>query len=137
MIAQGTALSRSALAGLCILVVDDNDDARALLRSVLEFYGATVLTAGSASQALETLELIVPDLLVSDIGMPDEDGYSLLRTIRAFEPERGGQIPAVACTGFPREYDRAGSYEAGFQAHLTKPIQPVQLMAAIAPLVGR
>ena len=137
MIAQGTALSRSALAGLCILVVDDNDDARALLRSVLEFYGATVLTAGSASQALETLELIVPDLLVSDIGMPDEDGYILLRTIRAFEPERGGQIPAVACTGFPREYDRTRLREAGFQAHLTKPIQPVQLMAAITPLVGR
>ena len=137
MPAHAPSLSRSRLAGLRILVVDDTADTLRLLSFVLERYGAEVLTASSAAEAFEQVTRQAPDVLVSDIGMPGEDGYSLMRRIRALEPERGGQIPALACTGFSWQYDRGQSLAAGFQAHLAKPIDLTALVHEIAHLAGR
>ena len=131
------SLSSSTLAGLRILVVDDSADTLELLSFVLEQYGATALTASSAAEAFELVTQEAPDILVSDIAMPGEDGYSLMRRIRALGPERGGQIPALACTGFSWQYDSAQSLAAGFQAHLAKPIDPTALVHEIAHLAGR
>ena len=132
-----SALASSVLAGLSVLVVDDNEDTLALLTIVLEIYGAQVVTAGSAREALEAFVQAKPDVLVSDIGMAEGDGYSLIQKIRTLEAERGGQVPAIAFTGFAREYDRARSLAAGFQAHLTKPVEPEELVAAVADLARR
>lgn len=121
------------LAGLEILVVDDEPDARYLLNFLLEQYGATVKTAESARMALECLESFQPDLLVSDLGMPEMDGYALIRKIRA----EGRSFNAIAVTAYAREEDRNAALEAGFQAHVTKPIEPTELVKTIATLAGR
>jgi signal transduction histidine kinase/ActR/RegA family two-component response regulator len=126
------------LQGLHVLVVDDEDDTRELLQIVLEKAGADVKTANSAAAALEAVALEVFDVLISDIGMPDEDGYSLLAKVRALANERGGKAPAAAAlTAYVTETDRIRVLQAGFQMHVPKPISPDELIAVVANLAGR
>ena len=122
------------LDALRILVVDDSTDGRALTSLVLTQAGASVTAAASVREALQMLEGERPDVLVSDIGLPDEDGFGLIRQIRQGEAKHGGFLPAVALTGYARAEDRARSLAAGFQAHVTKPFDPAKLMAAIATI---
>jgi PAS domain S-box-containing protein len=125
------------LSGLSVLVVDDEADARELLRQILEGCGSQVITAGSAAEAIAAFENAPPDILVSDIGMPDEDGYSLIRRIRALPADKGGRTPAIALTAYARVEDRVRALTAGFQVHVPKPIEPVELAAVVASLAGR
>ncbi|MCA1634436.1 MAG: response regulator [Acidobacteria bacterium] len=122
---------------LRVLIVDDEEDTRDLLRAVLEQCGSEVVTAGSATEALEALEKSKPDVLISDIGMPEEDGYALISKIRALPTECGGKVPAIALTAYARTEDRVRALVAGFQVHLPKPIEPVELVAVVASLAGR
>jgi signal transduction histidine kinase/ActR/RegA family two-component response regulator len=119
------------LDALRILVVDDNADGRTLTSLVLTQAGASVKGVASVREALRMLELERPDALVSDIGLPDHDGYELIRQIRQYEADHGGFLPAVALTGYARAEDRARILAAGFQAHVAKPVDPVELTAAI------
>jgi signal transduction histidine kinase/ActR/RegA family two-component response regulator len=130
---QGSPPPRSQrLDDMRILVVDDHDDGRTLTTLVLTQGGASVEAVASAREALELFKVRRPDVLVSDIGLPDEDGYSLVREIRSREQEHGGFLPAVALTGYARADDRARALAAGFQAHVPKPVFPAELIAAIA-----
>lgn len=122
-----------SLAGLLVLVVDDEEDTRQLLVQTLTQYGATVVTANSAENALQAIENQHPDILVSDIGMPDEDGYSLIRKARAANID----IPAIALTAFTRAQDRMRALSSGFQNHVAKPVEPEELATVIASLTGR
>ncbi|MBD2104063.1 response regulator [Leptolyngbya sp. FACHB-261] len=122
------------LQGIRVLIVDDEADARELLTIALEQFGATVTATASASEALTVLQQLRPDVLVSDIGMPGEDGYILIRQIRALKAEQGGQTPAVALTAYVREEDRALAIRAGFQVHVSKPVEPVKLAMVVASL---
>jgi CheY-like chemotaxis protein len=125
------------LAGLTLLVVDDDEDGRELARRVLVECNARVLSAGSAADALALVESQRPDMMISDIGMPEMDGFTLLKNVRALGEARGGALPAIALTAFARPEDRAQALEAGFAAHLVKPVEPQQLLAAIAAAVDR
>jgi PAS domain S-box-containing protein/excisionase family DNA binding protein len=125
------------LKDLCVLIVDDEEDARDLLKTVLVQCGAEVRAAASAVEALAVIERERPDVIVCDIGMPGEDGYALIGRVRALPPERGGKTPAVALTAYAREEDRARALAAGFQVHLSKPIQPSKLLAVLASVAGR
>ncbi|MBE9167299.1 response regulator [Pleurocapsales cyanobacterium LEGE 06147] len=127
----------SALKGLQVLIVDDEPDAREFLAFLLEHKGASVTAFASANEALNFLMHSKPDLLISDIGMPEVDGYTLLRQIRALTPEQGGQIPAIALTAYAREIDQQQAIAAGFQKHIAKPIQPEELMRVITHLTRR
>ncbi len=118
-----------------MLVVDDQPDARELAARVLAECGAEVATAASASDALPLVERVRPAVLVSDIGMPDVDGYELLRRVRALGPARGGTVPAIALTAFARDEDRVHALRAGFVLHLGKPVEPAELVAAVASIV--
>lgn len=131
--------SSPRLDGLRILVVDDDADTRDLLTHTLEAFGAKVMAATSADEAISALtESSIPmDILISDIGMPDEDGYALLRRVRALEPENGGKIPAIALTAYARTQDRRATLLDGFQSHVAKPVEPAELIAVIANLAGR
>jgi len=122
---------------LRVLVVDDDDDSLEVLREILEGAGAEVLTARSVRAALESFDGRPPDVLLSDIGMPGEDGHALIRRIRGLPPERGGRVPAAALTAYTQVEDRAAALSAGFQAWLSKPIEPADLTAAVARLAGR
>ncbi|MEH1943986.1 MAG: ATP-binding protein [Nostoc sp.] len=124
-----------ALVGLQILVVDDNPDTRELVSFILQQSGAKVIAVGSVNEALKTLLRAEPDVLVSDIGMPDEDGYALIRKVRIREAARGKKIPAVALTAFARDEESKLALEAGFHVHLSKPIEPDNLVAVVANLV--
>jgi signal transduction histidine kinase len=123
-------LPTGKLAGLRILAVDDEEDTRELLVVVLEQQGATVDAAASCSEALALLERSSPDVLVSDIGLPGADGYELIRTLRAREGA-GTRLPAIALTAYARREDRRLALEAGFQAHVAKPVDPVELVNAV------
>lgn len=125
------------LSGLRILVVDDAPDMRDLFATVLECYGAMVETVGSADEAINSLERNRLDVLVSDIGMPGEDGYALMRRVRALSPKSGGQIPALALTAYARAEDRMRALAAGYQMHVAKPVAPAELAVAVASLAGR
>ncbi|MBD2102633.1 PAS domain S-box protein [Leptolyngbya sp. FACHB-261] len=125
------------LEDLKILVVDDEADARELLIAVLQAAGAQVKAVSSASEALSVLPKFQPHVLVSDIGMPDEDGYRLIQRLRSLSAEQGGKIPAVALTAYAREQDRRQALSAGFQTHLSKPIDPADLVVVVASLAGR
>jgi CheY-like chemotaxis protein len=118
------------------LVVDDEADTRQLISHSLTRRGAEVKTCGSAGEALALLKQWRPDVLLSDIGMPDEDGYSLIKKVRALPPERGGHTPAAAFTAYAREQDRERALAAGYQMHIAKPISSDQLVSAIAQLAG-
>ena len=126
-----------SLQGLRILVVDDEPDTRELIEEVLKECGAEVITSPSAAEALVALEKHKPDVLVSDLGMPDEDGYSLITKVRALPSERGGDIPAAALTAYARSEDRMRVLRSGFQFHLPKPVDSAELVTVVASLAGR
>ena len=117
--------------------MDDEADARQLLAAMLERCGAEVKTCASTGEALEALEQYRPDILVSDIGMPGEDGYTLMEKVRALEPEGGERIPAVALTAYARVEDRMRALSAGYNMHVPKPVEPAELVMVIASLTGR
>ena len=122
------------LKGIRVLVVDDEPDARETLREILEHCNAEVLTAGSAAEALEILPRWRPDVLLSDIGMPGEDGYELVRRVRTLSAEQGGRTPAAALTAFARGEDRRAALRAGFQMHVAKPVEIEELASVVASL---
>jgi PAS domain S-box-containing protein len=119
------------LTGIRVLAVDDEPDARELLSVLLSQYGAEVLTVNSATEVLERLESFQPNVLVSDIGMPQMDGFALIQQIRALPSEKGGQIPAIALTAYARQEDYQQIIANGYQRHVTKPLDPEQLVQAI------
>ena len=123
------------LQGIRILVVDDDDNTREFLTFLLELHQANVIAVASADEAVASLTQFQPDLLLSDIGMPNVDGYMLMRQVRALPPEQGGQIPAIALTAYAGEIDYQQAMAAGFQKHMPKPIEPAKLVEAIASLV--
>jgi len=123
------------LYGLKILVVDDDVDTRELIEWVLKRVGAEVTSVGSAREALDVLEREKPHVLVSDIAMPGEDGYALLKKIRALPPEQGGRIPAIALTAHSLVQDRLQSLRAGFQSHVPKPVVPEELVEVVASII--
>jgi CheY-like chemotaxis protein len=125
------------LSGLLVLVVDDSQDGRELARRMLEECQATVLTAGSALEGLQLIEAHRPDVLISDIGMPDVNGFEFLRRVRALGKERGGDVPAVALTAFARAQDRLLALRAGYIVHLAKPVEAPELMAVVAAAARR
>jgi PAS domain S-box-containing protein len=120
------------LGGLRVLVVDDEPDARDLIRRILSDCNAQVSTANNATEALALVEATRPQLLVSDLGMPDIDGFELLAKVRALGPNRGGNLPAIALTAFARPDDRLKALESGFRDHVSKPVEPTELINAIA-----
>jgi PAS domain S-box-containing protein len=122
------------LGGRRVLVVDDEADARDLLATILGRSGAEVTAVGSADEALATFRRWRPDVVVSDIGMPGDDGYVLIGKIRALAPEQGGRVPALALTAYARSEDRVRALEAGFHTHIAKPVDPLELTALIAGL---
>ncbi len=125
------------LAGVTVLAVDDEHDSRALVQRILEEHGARVLPAASAAEALDILSREPVDLLLSDIGMPEIDGYELMRRVRALGPQSGGDVPAAALTAFARSEDRTRALIAGYQSHIAKPVEPIELAAAVASLARR
>jgi signal transduction histidine kinase len=129
--------SDARLDGVTVLYVDDEPDSRDLVQRVLSDQGARVITAESAAAGRQLMANEHPDVLVADIGMPDEDGYSLIRTIRSLPVERGGAIPAAAVTALARSEDRRRALLAGFQTHVAKPVDVVELVAVVASLAGR
>ena len=125
------------LSGVRVLLVEDELDSREILRQMLCLTGAKVEAVGSVAEAMDSIDHARPDVLLSDIGMPIEDGYSLIRRVRALLPERGGKVPAAAITAYATAEDRERALAAGYQLHLAKPIDPEHLSAAIAALIGR
>ena len=126
----------AALAGLSVLVVDDEEDARDLLRIVLESCDVEVHEAKNAREAMAKVERERVDLIVSDIGMPEEDGYSLIRNVRALPVKEKASIPAIALTAFARNEDRTRALLEGFNVHMAKPVEPAELLLALADLGG-
>jgi CheY-like chemotaxis protein len=124
----------ASLEGISVLLVDDDDQSREVAAAHLHDCRAVVLTASSAAQGWTLLEREHVDVLVSDIGMPDEDGYEFIRRVRAQEAERGSFLPAAALTAFARDDDRRLALEAGFQLHLPKPVDAAVLVSAVASL---
>ncbi len=131
---NGAPSGPSRIDGLEVLLVDDDEDSRDLIALMLEDAGAKVARASSAAEALELLGLGAPDVIVSDIGMPDVDGYALVRQIRSLPSDGGGTVPAIALTAYARSVDGDRALAAGFQAHVTKPVDPDTLTAAVARL---
>lgn len=127
----------SALGGARVLVVDDEYDTREVLGAMLSRYGAEVRAAESAAEAIRVLIEWAPDVLVSDVGLPGEDGYELINKVRALPEERGGAIPAIALTAYASSQDRQRALSNGFQTHLAKPVEPVELARVVALAVGR
>ena len=125
------------LSGLRVLLVEDEVDVRELVAALLQRCGARVVEAASTAEALEALRRERPDVLISDIGMPGEDGYALIRKVRALPPEEGGRVLAVAMTAYARREDRTRALLAGFQMHVPKPIEPGELLATLASLADR
>ncbi|HYF37389.1 MAG TPA: PAS domain S-box protein [Prosthecobacter sp.] len=125
------------LTGVTVLVVDDENDARDLISRMLAKAGATVGTAGSARAALELMAQTVPDVLLSDIGMPVDDGYALIRAVRQLPAKKGGKVPAIALSAYTRTEDRVAAISAGFQLYLAKPCDALELLTMIDSLVRR
>jgi signal transduction histidine kinase len=127
----------SALAGLHVLLVEDDPDAREAMVAVLQRCGATVTAAGSAAEGCAALDRRVPDAIVSDIAMPQQDGYAFIRAVRCRPAERGGDVPAVALTAYATDADQRRTAEAGFQAHLKKPMDARDLITIMTGILGR
>jgi CheY-like chemotaxis protein len=126
-----------ALVGLHVLVVDDDAEARELIRTVLEYGGALVTVVATARDALRTLQRLTPDAVLSDIAMPHENGYWLIREIRALDAARGHRLPVIAITGHTLVHGPDRTLPAGFDAHLRKPVDPWELCRTIAALARR
>ena len=133
---QGAA-SAATLDGLTVLVVDDHPDARDLMSAVLQQRGARVLGAATTGEALALLRAESPDVLLSEVEMPGEDGYALIQKVRALPPEEGGRVPAAALTAYARREDRIRTLLAGYQIHLAKPVAPDELVTVVSSLSGR
>ena len=125
----------SLLSNTQILVVDDEPDIRDLVTFILQDYGAEVTAVSSAQEALQALSESIPDVLISDIGMPKTDGYMLMREVRARSPQQGGRVPAIALTAYAGEMNQQQALAAGFQMHISKPVDPDVLVKAIADLI--
>ena len=125
------------LNGLRVLVVDDEVDVPHLLTAVLSLCGAEVVAVASVAEAMAAIQQRQPDIVVSDIEMPREDGYSLIRKLRATEAEHGGRVPAIALTAHVRMEDRLRALSAGYDAHVAKPVEPAELVTVIASIVRR
>ena len=119
------------LSGVDVLVVDDEEDSRELLKTVFESYGATARTAGSVADAIREIDRQIPHVIVSDIGMPTEDGFSLLRRVRARPARSGGDIPAIALTAYASAADRDAALAAGYRAHVAKPFEPADVVRLV------
>lgn len=128
------SIPTDSLIGVHVLVVDDDRDARNVIKTVLEYCGALVTTARSAREALAILGRVVPDVLVIDIVLPGHDGYWLIEEVRKLPPEKGGAVPALACTGYGDLHTPARLLEAGFREQLRKPIDPWELARLVAAL---
>ena len=126
-----------SLAGLRVLLVDDEPDAREMIAAILGEAGAEIALAESAHQAIEMLTQWKPDVLISDIGMPVEDGYELIRKVRTLSPAAGGQVPAIALTAYARTQDRLKVLSSGYQMHVPKPVEPIELATVIASVTRR
>jgi len=124
------------LSGVDALVVDDDRDARELIKRILGDCGASVRIAASAREAFALFRDRAPDLLISDLGMPEVDGFELLDWVRHLGRDEGSQVPAIALTAFARSEDRLSALEAGFSAHISKPVEPSELIATVASVVG-
>ena len=133
----GTPAAEPRLDGVTVLLAEDDADGRKVLTAILELAGAKVAAAGSAGEALNAFSDVRPDVLVSDIGMADEDGYALIRKIRGRESTYGRKTPAIAVTGYASLADRTKMLAAGYQMHLKKPVEPSDLVAAVAALATR
>jgi PAS domain S-box-containing protein len=125
------------LDGVHVLLVEDDDDSRKLLGTMLKRYGARVTSTKSAAEALEVFAGELPDVMISDIGMPDQDGYELIRRLRSLPVEKGGATPAIALTGYASRKDRERALNSGYQQHMAKPIEQADMIAAIAAVIGR
>ncbi len=134
---SGAEVSRESLSGISVLVVEDDSDARSLLRFTLEQSGARVVDVESAAAAMTELERAIPDVILCDISMPQEDGYSLMRRIRARKPQAGGSVPTAAVTAYARPEDVRQALAAGFDLHLAKPLEPRDLIAAVVRLAHK
>jgi CheY-like chemotaxis protein len=126
----------AVLEGLRVLLIEDDTDARELVAAILLDAGAIVRGVPSAAAALDAFPTFRPQLLVSDVAMPDEDGYSLMRRIRALGPAQGGAVPAIALTAYTRAEDRSQALAAGFTAHIGKPVNPLELISALSSLAA-
>jgi len=124
------------LDGVHVLVVEDDEDSRKLLGTMLEQHGAQVSSAASAKDAFSLFCEKLPDVVISDIGMPDEDGYELIQKIRSLAGKAGGLTPAIALTGYATRKDRERSLASGYQLHIAKPFNPNELLAAVSDLQG-
>jgi CheY-like chemotaxis protein len=123
------------LHGRRVLVVDDHADARQLIAGILEASGASVVTTASSREAFDALSRSAFDVLIADIGLPEEDGYALIRRIRRLDPEHGGRVPAIALTAYARTEDRDRALAAGFQRHVAKPVEPHALVRIVAETI--
>jgi CheY-like chemotaxis protein len=119
-----------------VLFVDDRAEARALADALFERYGATIVSVESAEQALSALKALLPDVLISDIGMPGQDGYALIRNVRRLPLSAGGNVPAIALTAYARAEDALRAKEEGFHVHLPKPVDPDELVELVANLIA-
>jgi signal transduction histidine kinase/DNA-binding response OmpR family regulator len=135
--AQASTLQNLSLRGIRVLAIDDEADARGLLSVILTQSDAKVMAVASVQEALGAMGSWKPDVIISDIGLPYEDGYALIRQLRALPPEKGGDLPAIALTAFARSEDRVKALAAGYQTHVTKPVDPAELVAVVASLTGR
>jgi len=127
----------SALAGVRALIVDDDADARTLITIILTHGGAEVRTAVSATEALAACDEWRPDVLISDIGMPGEEGYALIKKLRERARERGEHIPAIALTAYGCQEDRVRAFSVGYEYYIPKPVEPAELLAVVASLTDR
>ena len=131
----GPSPAQRELTGLRLLVVDDEEDTREMLVLLLEAQGAQVFQASSAAEGRHKLQVERPDVLLSDVGMPSEDGYAFIESVRALPREAGGDVPAIALTAYARSGDRTQALAAGFHSHIAKPVEPRELSAIITALV--
>jgi CheY-like chemotaxis protein len=134
---NGLSALRPALDGVRILVVDDEADVREFAVMTFQECGAEAVAASSLAEAMNIIGTWKPNVLVADIGMPDEDGYALIRRVRSLPAEQGGRIPAMALTAYARTEDRVRILSSGYQIHVAKPVEPVELITAVASLAGR
>jgi CheY-like chemotaxis protein len=130
-------VSPEFLRGMKVLVVDDEQDTREFVRTVLERSGANVMTSYSVPHAMDIFERHRPDCVISDIGMPDEDGYSFIQRVRALPRHLGGETPVAALTAYARDEDRLRILRSGFQAYILKPVEPSDLVIAVAGIVRK
>jgi CheY-like chemotaxis protein len=134
---DGPTLHTADLTGVRVVVVDDEADAIGLVKRIMEGCGAIVEACTSAEECLACVPTFRPDVLISDIGMPDMDGYKLIGKLRALRAEQGGQTPAIALTAFARSEDRRQAMLAGFDMHVSKPVEPGELVAVVSRLARR